>query len=135
MLKSKGVKMVPFMLNYTTESAQGILKFTMDRHACSFWHLATIRERRQVWGPRSMAYRASSSTCNTSRILRTGMLSTIRFIHVNTEVCKCSLTLQVCEINRPPCGNCIEIVKRSQLWMYINCNKPRFENKKLTSFK
>lgn len=29
-LKAKGVKMVPFKLNYTVESAQGILNFTMD---------------------------------------------------------------------------------------------------------
>ena len=29
-LKSKGVNMVPFKLNYTVESAQGILNFTMD---------------------------------------------------------------------------------------------------------
>ncbi|PWA13721.1 hypothetical protein CTI12_AA631130 [Artemisia annua] len=29
-LKSKGVKMVPFKLNYTVESAQGILNVTMD---------------------------------------------------------------------------------------------------------
>lgn len=29
-LSSKGVKMVPFKLNYTVESVQGILNFTMD---------------------------------------------------------------------------------------------------------
>ena len=29
-LESKGVKMVPFKLNYTVDSAQGILNFTMD---------------------------------------------------------------------------------------------------------
>lgn len=29
-LGSKGVKMVPFKLNYTVDSAQGILNFTMD---------------------------------------------------------------------------------------------------------
>ena len=29
-LKSKGVKMVPFKLNYTVESAEGILNVTMD---------------------------------------------------------------------------------------------------------
>jgi hypothetical protein len=29
-LESKGVKMVPFKLNYTVDSVQGILNFTMD---------------------------------------------------------------------------------------------------------
>lgn len=30
MLESKGVKVVPFKLNYTVDSVQGILNFTMD---------------------------------------------------------------------------------------------------------
>lgn len=30
MLKSKGVNVVPFKLNYTVDSVQGILNFTMD---------------------------------------------------------------------------------------------------------
>ena len=30
MLRSKGVNMVPFQLNYSVESVQGILNFTMD---------------------------------------------------------------------------------------------------------
>lgn len=30
MLKAKGVNMVPFKLNYTVDSVQGILNFTMD---------------------------------------------------------------------------------------------------------